>query len=234
MIKEENILEIGAYIDIALIAIWVIMILVYFFKGFFNALKPFRKWVALIVACFTSGSVAAVLAPLLPLSGLRASLYDSFYDMWSSAIGELGSVEGVTADGLNGIFGAFSKLFSGITDACLGADGGELAAVAAGYAADKTLGAIVSAISFVAVFLAVFILYTIALKLVNALCKAPVLGFLNRLAGGIFGAVAGYFTLWLIGFILVTFLPHLLEGGYGFTMWVYGGAFSSYLLGLFV
>lgn len=227
----------GFYIDVALIALWAVIILVYFFKGFFNALKPFRKWVALLVAYFTCGSVAVMIAPLLPLGQLRTSVYDTFYGMWSSAIGELGGAENITADTLNTIFGLFSRLFPGITDTALGSgygSGEELASAAAGFAADKAVNAVATVISFLIVFLAVFILYTLVLRIVNRLCKTPVLNFFNRLAGGIFGAISGYCTLWIISFVIVTFLPDLLEGSRGFTEWVCGGAFSSYLVGLIV
>jgi uncharacterized membrane protein required for colicin V production len=65
------------------------------------------------------------------------------------------------------------------------------------------------AIAFVALFLASLLVFMLAFKLVDLLCKLPVLKTANRMLGGVVGIVLAVFYVWVFAAIAVVILGTL-------------------------
>lgn len=222
--KEEKM----GIVDIVLIVVWIGIVIFNFSRGFIKALKPFRKWLAFLIAISFCGAVFELLITAPLVCTVRESIYNALYDTFS---GSLSGLEELTSNAaLEAMDIPVLSLFLPDLAASVESSisGGAEAVTAA--AADTATGALVNiavrAVAFLLLFLISFIVLSLVLKLLDVVAGILLGGALNRIIGGLLGVISGYVIVWLLSLIAACFVNGK------FIDWMVYNTFLSGLFGL--
>ncbi len=228
----------GLYIDIALIAIFAGIIIFNFIRGFIKALYPFRKWAALAIAWMVNAPVAQSISGFFNLEALEQNIYDRSYAMWGGLINSVAgstSLDATAPETYNGIFGFLGNILPGIQELCANAvrDGvTDVAHTASVFVAENLTICILQGVAVIGMAIILFLVLTIALKIIEAICKRKgVLGGINRVLGGFIGLISGAILVWGIAVIVYLVMPEFLEGTQ-FATWMAKSFFLSKFFGI--
>lgn len=226
----------GMYFDIALIAVLVFFVIFNLIRGFIKALYPFRKWAALAIAWMMKTPVAQYISGFINADGLKQNIYDRAYSMWGEVINSTAasSPEATVPESYSGIFGFLENILPGIRALCADAvkDGvTDVAHTVSVFVSDNLTAFIFQAAAFVLLFIVSLLALTIALKIVELVCRKGLLGGVNRVLGGLVGAVSGAIIVWGISVVVYLVLPEIIVGTQ-FASWMAKSFFLSKFFGI--
>ena len=228
----------GMYIDIALIAIFVIIIIFNLVRGFIRALYPFRKWAAIAIAWMIKGPVAQYISSFFNVEGLKQNIYNRAYAMWGDLINSVvssTSMDASSPESYDGIFGFLENILPGISELCANAvrEGvTDVAHTASTFVAENLTICIFQVAAVVGAFIVIYLVLTLALKIIELICKKKgALGGLNRILGGVVGIFSGAILVWGISVLVYLIMPEFLEGTQ-FATWMAKSFFLSKFFGI--
>lgn len=226
----------GMYIDIAFAAILAGIIIFNLVRGFIKALYPFRKWAALAIAWMTKAPVAQYISGFFNVEGIKKNMYDRAYAMWGEVINSTAATapEATAPESYSGIFGFLENMIPGIRDLCAQAvrDGvTDVAHTVSVFISENVTNLIFQAAAFIGLFIVLMLGLTIVLKIVDVMCRKNALGVMNRLLGGIVGAVSGLIIVWGISVIVYLIAPAVVESSQVAT-WMVKSFFLSKFFGI--
>ena len=199
------------YFDIALIVIFAFVFIFNLARGFIKALKPFKKWAALVIAWMLKTPIANFVGKVATLQGIKKDIYDRAYSMWGDKINSVATSEnGAATEAYEGIFGFLENLLSGLRDVCVQAvtEGiSDVAHTVSVFVSESITHFILQAIAFIGGFIILYIVFSIGLKVVDVLCDKTALGSINRLFGGVLGVVCGFIIVWVISLVAFLAIP---------------------------
>lgn len=234
----------GIWFDLTLILVLLIAIIVGYKKGIFSVVKRFR----MILSVF----LAWQLKLTAPVKGIVGKIFridkEYFTERVDTTFGEklsegLQNSEMSAEEVFDSTFGKLGGLLSGIKDALIekisaGAESAvsEVTELVASTVYDLIFGLI----GFVLLFIIFFVLFTVLYHIINKILNIGVLGLINRILGGVFGAVTGIIWMWLLAIVFVKLLPLFLPftaetvagGSLGTVKWFINSFFLSGIFGL--
>lgn len=233
----------GIWFDLALILVLLIAIIVGYKKGIFSVVKRFR----MILSVF----LAWQLKLTAPVKGIVGKIFridkDYFTEKVDAKFGEklsegLQSSEMSAEEVFNSTFGKLGNLLSGIKDSLIEkiSSGAENAvSEVTELVANSVYDLIFGLIGFVFLFIIFFVLFTVLYHIINKILNIGVLGLINRILGGVFGAVTGVIWMWLLAIVFVKLLPLFLPftaeniagGPLGTVRWFINSFFLSGIFG---
>lgn len=221
--------------DIVLLVILLVVIGIGCFRGIIKFLKPFSTLAAFTVAWNFKGKLSLILMGNSVFDNWRESLYNNFYNAWSTEIEALMENGSVSEEELSGVFGVLTKLFQNMIDSCLeSAEQGALSLTesAARFASEHIVEFVVGLISFAVIFLVVLIVLLIAFSLLKNLCSIKLINVTDKLLGALVGVLIGIIAVWTLAQVLVRFFPSAVVDSDGFTMWLYSEFVLSKMFGI--
>lgn len=215
-------------VDIVLIALWIGIVVFYFSRGFIKALKPFKKWLAFLIAISFCGSVFELLITTSPVCTVHDGIYNGLYNSFSESLNGLEELtESAALDVME--IPVLSLLLPDLTASVEGSISGgadAVAAAAAETAADALVNIVVRSVAFLLLFLIAFIAFTLILKLLDVVANILFGGIINHIIGGLLGVISGYVMVWIVSLIAVCFVDGT------FIDWMVYDTFLSGLFGL--
>jgi hypothetical protein len=164
-------------------------------------------------------------------------MYDRAYAMWGDVINQAATTapEATAPESYGGIFGFLENLLPGIKELCAQAvrDGvSDVAHTVSVFISENITAFIFQAAAFVGLFMVLWFILTIVLKIVDVVCsRKNILGGINRLLGGIVGLLSGLIIVWGISVIVYLVLPDVI-GDSKFALWMAKSFFLSKFFGI--
>jgi len=225
----------GMYFDIALLLILVGIIIFNLVRGFVKAIYPFKKWAALALAWMLKAPVAQYISGFFNVEGFKKNMYDRAYAMWGDVINSAASSAEATApESYSGIFGFLENILPEIRQLCANAvkDGvTDVAHTVSVFISENITAFVFQAAAFVGLFILLWLGLSIVLKIVDVICSKTILGGVNRLLGGVVGALSGLIIVWGISVIVFLVTPETVAGTQ-FMQWMAKSFFLSKFFGV--
>jgi len=234
----------GIWFDLILILVLLVAIIIGFKNGLFSVVKRFRLLFSVFLAwqLKLTDFVQGIVGKIFHID--RDYLYEKIEVEFGAKLAQ--NVHDATltdSQKFDETFGKLGGLFSGAKEYFMqrineGAD--NLIADLTTNFAGAVYNFIYGAIGFAILFVVFFILFTVVYHIVNKILDIGVLGTVNRLLGGVFGAVTGTLWMWLLAIVFVKVLPLIISadaqtiagGPIGIVRWFIEGFFLSKIFGV--
>lgn len=215
----NTVFTVGVITDIIIIAILLVNVIAGAKKGFvYTAYRFLRLIISFIAAYFFAKPLAEIIKTTPIHSSLSKSLEGSLSNYIDNAVSGVvhGSAENISEhiQASDSGIGALLKAF-GRSPEEIAAEYSRLMEQKAETAAEDlkqfiitpVTDAITIAISFILIFAISLLVLYLVMKLLNLVAEAPVINVLNRLLGGVAGAIAAIIQIFVISIILDALLP---------------------------
>ncbi|MBQ4094111.1 MAG: CvpA family protein [Oscillospiraceae bacterium] len=203
--------------DVLLLAVLILFFCIYYGKGLIRALLKLLGFLgALLTAAFVSGKVAPMIYTAVvqqPLVNFVADQLAQYRDGMMQAFSE-------------GLIGTIIRSFVSAPEQLFGVDLSQTASNIVSGSLQSVIVAVIRIVVFVLVFIVAQFVIRLIARMTGGFNRLPILGFANRLLGGLLGIVMAVMALLVIGAVMSVMLnfvttpwfnAQVIEGSYLFS-----------------
>lgn len=234
----------GIWFDLILILVLIISIFIGCKKGLFSVVKRFRMFFSVFLAwqLKLTGFVRGIVGKMCHID--KEYLYEKVQAEFGDKLSEnIHNTMLSDSQKFDETFGKLGGLLTGAKNYFMqriteGAD--NLITDVTEYVANAVYDLIFGTIGFILLFAVFFVVFTIVYHILNKILNTGVLGTVNRLLGGVLGAITGLIWMWLLAIIFVKLFPFILStdaqtiagGALGIVKWFINSFFLSGIFGV--
>ncbi len=234
---------VGIWFDLILIAVLLISVIIGFKNGLFSVVKRFRLILSVFLAWQLKliSPVKALVEKICKID--KNYLYQKVEVEFGQKLSEnIHNAALSNTEKYEATFGKLGSLISGMKEYFMtriteSAD--NLIADITAYITDAIYDLIFGIIGFVLLTVFFFIIFTVIYFIVDKILNIGVLGTVNRMLGGVLGAITGFIWMWILSIIFVKLGPlvfstdaQTIAGGIGIVKWFINSFFLSGIFGV--